>query len=820
MREQSNSNNGSDRPVSGSPQTGAARILLDSPPFVDLDSSRDWIDQGIWPAEWITVEGEPASPCRLAFRLPFVLAGPQTSRIHVAGDERYELFLDGELIGWGSERGTVDNWHFDSYDLCLEPGPHLLAAIVSCHGIKGMRSQVSLRPSFLLASESEGVPISSGRAGWEGKILNQVEYVKPFPTDFFSIGWNTVCRGDRMDWEAHRGTGQGWSRCAILHPGSTAGRRNRHPAIHLLTPAILPVAERRPFQGGRVRHVSSDWTDCVQEENHLAAECEDWQLWWSEGHPLTLPPDHRRRVLIDLEDYVCAWPELIVSGGKGARLQIFWAESLFCWQEGEATSEGAKGDRSAVEGKWFSGVGDTFVPDGGEERCFTGPFIRAGRYLELRMAADDEAVVLHGLKLLRAEYPLEITSRFETDSSDVRRMIARCQRTLRASCHDSIIDGPYYEQMGWLGDTPQTASVLCTATRDDRLVRKALVAFNASRLPAGLTRAQWPSRNSVILPGQTLIWIGLLHGFAWWRNDAAFVRSLLPGQRAILDYFLGCLGTDNCLRLDWGWCFADWVPGWRWGNPPVGSDGVSALFQWHLVMALQMAGLLEQHFGEPEFAARNFRRAAGLARAAEKFWNEDRGLYSDTAEQGSYCEHVQAMAILSGQLSEARRKRIAAGLTTSTGDITRTTISFSHYLFEAYHSLGAVEEIWRRLAYWFGLEDNGFLTTPEAPEPSRSDCHGWGAHPHYHLYASILGIRPASPGFRSVRIQPYLGPLKEVDATLPHPDGEIRLRFRRQGISLTGEIDLPPAIGGELIFGGVKIALHEGINQIPNINFH
>lgn len=147
MRENSNSNSGSDRPVSGSPQTGVDRILLDAPPFVDLDSSRDWIDHGIWPAEWITVEGEPTSPCRLAFRLPFVLAGPQTSRIHVAGDERYELFLDGELIGWGSERGTVDNWHFDSYDLHLAPGPHLLAAIVSSHGIKGMRSQVK-PPTF------------------------------------------------------------------------------------------------------------------------------------------------------------------------------------------------------------------------------------------------------------------------------------------------------------------------------------------------------------------------------------------------------------------------------------------------------------------------------------------------------------------------------------------------------------------------------------------------------------------------------------------------------------------------------------------------
>lgn len=817
MIENSVSKSGSDRPVSGDPPTGVQRILLESPPFVDLDSSRDWIDQGIWPAEWITVEDEPESPCRLAFRLPFVLVDPQYSRIHVAGDERYELFLDGELIGWGSERGTVDNWHFDSYDLRLEPGRHLLAAIVTCHGIKGMRSQVSLRPCFLLASESDGLPISTGRAGWEAKILNPVEYEKPFPADFFSIGWNTICRGDRMDWEAHRGTGQGWSPCPTLHPGSTAGRRNRHPTIHLLVPAILPVASRKPFRGGRVRHVSGHWTECVQEKDHLSAEYAGWQSWWSDGKPLTLSPNCRRRVLIDLEDYICAWPELAVSDGKGARLQIFWAESLFCGEEGEDVWNRKKGDRSAIEGKSFFGIGDTFVPDGGKKRCFTGAFVRAGRYLELRFVAGEEAVMLHGLNLLRAEYPLEITSRFETDSSDVLGMIARCQRTLSASCHDSIVDGPYYEQMGWLGDTPQTGAALCTTTRDDRLLRKALLAFNASRIPAGLTRAQWPSRNSVILPGQTLIWIGLLHDFAWWRNDADFVRSLLPGQRAILDYFLGCLGPDNRLRLDRGWCFADWVPEWRWGNPPVGKDGGSALFQWHLVVALQMAGRLEQNSGEPEFASRNFRRAGELARAAEPYWNEERGLYADTIGHESFSEHVQAMAILSGQLSGTRRDRIAASLLAPAGNISRTTISFSHYLFEAFQSLGAVDEIWRRLAYWFDLQKNGFLTTPEGPEPSRSDCHGWGAHPHYHLYASILGIRPASPGFRSVRIQPFLGPLQEVDASMPHPDGAISVRFCRDGDFLTGEISLPPEIGGELISGGMKIALHGGINQVPKI---
>ena len=90
-------------------------------------------------------------------------AGLKT-RIHVTGDERYEIHIDGKLAGWGSERGTIDHWYFDSYDLSLDEGEHWLTARVWAAGRHGLRSQMSVGPAFLLATEAHG--LSTGQATW------------------------------------------------------------------------------------------------------------------------------------------------------------------------------------------------------------------------------------------------------------------------------------------------------------------------------------------------------------------------------------------------------------------------------------------------------------------------------------------------------------------------------------------------------------------------------------------------------------------------------------------------------------------------------
>ena len=785
-----------------------SRVTLDVPPFLTLDQHRPWIEHGVWPAGWVTHPSRPAAACRLAFRCRLKFDAPATCRLHVVADERYELFLDGQPVGWGSERGPVDGWPFDSYECAFAAGEGTLVAVVSAHGDRGLRSQVSVQPGFLLAVEGGSAVCATGHAPWEVKLLPHCEYAKPFSGDGFSIGWNTVWSGEAFDAGFLRGEGDGWEPAHTLGPGSSAGRRTRHGATHLLTPARLPVATREPFLGGRVRHCSAVLSGPVWPNDDLGGQEPGWSAWWTTGRALTLPAGTRRRVLVDLEDYVCAWPEIEMQGGRGARVQAFWAESLY--HEAEART---KGNRAEIDGKHFVGVGDAFLPDG-PVRCFRGPFVRTGRYLELQISVADEGLVLGALHLRRAEYPLVVECSAELEPPAWPALLARCRRTLRASCHDGFIDGPYYEQMAWIGDIPQDALAWYTVTRDDRPVRKALQAFDGSRLPTGLTHAQWPSRNSTVLPGFSLHWIGILHDFVWWRRDDEFVRGLLPGQRAVLEYFLSCVGADGLLRLPFGWGYADWVPQWGWGEAPRGPDGASALFHWQLVWTLQRAAVVEEHHGEPEPAARNRRRACELAAAADVFWNEARGLYADTTGQVSFSEHVQSLALLSGLLPPERASRVARGLLED-GGLTRTTISYSHYLFEALRLIGAVDRVWERLDYWLDLGTQGLLTTPEGPEPVRSDCHGWGAHPHHHFYATLLGIRPASPGFRAVRIEPCLGPLRQVKATLPHPDGMILVQFRAEnGRVRGGEIELPEEVTGTLHLGPEIHRLTGGRNVI------
>ncbi len=392
-------------------------------------------------------------------------------------------------------------------------------------------------------------------------------------------------------------------------------------------------------------------------------------------------------------------------------------------------------------------------------------------------------------------------------------MIDRCQRTFRASCHDYLIDGPYYEQMGWIGDMLQMAVILYTLTPDTRLLRKVLADFDDSRLPDGLIRARWPARDSLVLPPYALSWIHILHGFAWWRDEADFVRERLPGMRAILDRMLAWVDReDGLLRIPTGWNFVDWVSGWEMGIPPRDPDGSCGVLQWQLARALQQAAELEEAFGEPELAARYRRQAGRVAQAAEVFWDEARGLYADTRARTSFCEHAQAYGVLSGHVPVGNLARIKTSLV-SDPDLTRSTNAHSHHLFEAYVQLGLGAALWARLGRWLEYDELGLLTTPETPEPTRSDCHAWSSHPHYHLYASLLGIRPAAPGFHRVRITPRLPvDLGTISGVLPHPQGEIRFQVGREGDILLAQFDLPGTLEGECVWEGQVVQLTSGNN--------
>ena len=106
-------------------------------------------------------------------------------------------------------------------------------------------------------------------------------------------------------------------------------------------------------------------------------------------------------------------------------------------------------------------------------------------------------------------------------------------------------------------------------------------------------------------------------------------------------------------------------------------------------------------------------------------------------------------------------------------------------------------------------------SAPENPEPTRSDTHAWAAHPNYGLLATVLGIRPSSPGFRTVSIAPTLGPLHRAEGRVPHPLGDIEVRLVREGArGLRADITLPRGLSGVLEWQGHRRQLRDGRQTI------
>ncbi|MEK7415179.1 MAG: alpha-L-rhamnosidase C-terminal domain-containing protein [Planctomycetota bacterium] len=752
----------------------------------------------------------------LRFSLDVVHDGGDLT-LHVSADERFWLSIDGVELARGPDRGDLAHWSVHSYQLALAKGAHRIEALVTWIGPQTPEAQISLRGGFLVAVDGPAsAQWNTGTAPWQVERLEHAVGLAPHQfACYHAIGPRFTV--DLAQWNKPV---QATAAAVIEAPlaDSRHGIQRNHWRLH---PTRLHEQRRERGPAGKIRaKIDKPNQPFAPIREGTDATTAAWQALVEGRSSVTVPPRTSYALIWDLGIYECGYADIVVSGGAQADVICEWSESLMLAHDPAAKlpwcNVHPKGQRDAVDGKVFEGFGDTWRADGGNARSCPALWWRSGRFLKITVTTKDQALVVNQLAIRTTGHPLPIESTFASSDPTLDATQPLMTRVLQMCAHESFVDCPYYEQLLYGGDGRLEFLTHYTVTHDDALPKRCIELFDWSRANLGLMAERYPSHSFQASGTFALLFPLMVRDHLHWRDDPDFARQRLLGMRCQLEHFLTLTGPDGLLGMLPGWSFTDWVPAWNdsEGVCPGAQQGDSSIINLFFILSLQAHAEVEDAVGEPALA----QRARDLAARAGKtvitrWWDDRRSLFADDSTRKTFSEHAQCLALIAGILDPARAQRCLDAWLAAT-DLAQATVYFSFYTLEALYRTGRGEELLRRLAFWKGLKAQGFTTTVEMPEPARSDCHAWGAHPLWHMQASLAGIRPAAPGFKRVTIAPCPGNLERIDATCPHPLGNIRVSWRKTGSTWSAEVELPPNTTGVWRFNGSEQALKPGCTKI------
>ena len=106
------------------------------------------LETELWNARWISVPGTGELDYGVYyFRKDVDLpAVPSRYLVHVTGDNRYKLYVNGMLVSLGPAKGDAAHWNYETVDLApyLRSGKNVIAALVYNEGPRRPDSQISV----------------------------------------------------------------------------------------------------------------------------------------------------------------------------------------------------------------------------------------------------------------------------------------------------------------------------------------------------------------------------------------------------------------------------------------------------------------------------------------------------------------------------------------------------------------------------------------------------------------------------------------------------------------------------------------------------
>ena len=762
-----------------------------------------------WSASWIRCPNAPRREFGVYFfRKAFAVAEvPDHFVVKVSADNRYHLFVNGVRVLTGPATGDLDHWRFETLDIAgdLHAGRNVLAAVVWNLAEMAPMAQITNETGFILQGPpGAGVDTDSGWKVLPDRAFRMIPldcnlFVTIYPCATTPSPGSSAAPHQPHQYRSYMAVGPGEGIDGSLYPWGwektdydDSTWQQAVPIIYGAPREIVDTHSRWMLMPRNIPEMSESLERLVHVRLYHGPPAFHASDAFLQGQsPVTIPARSHVTLLLDQTYETTAYPELVTNGGRGSVVTLTYAEALLDEQR-------RKGNRDEIEGKHIEGFTDQFLPDGGTGRLFRPLSWRAYRYVQMDLTTSTEPLMVEDFRGEFTAYPFTLQARFETDDPTLEKIWQVGWRTVRLCSHETYMDCPYYERLQYAEDTRIEALISLYMTGDDRLVKNAIECFNESRTPEGLTLARYPAYLPQYILPFSLYWIDMMHDLWWYHGDADFLRSYLLSMRGVLTWFQSRLNSSGLLL----------------GSLPWSGDNQSILLTLEFVEALQNAADLEAALGSDHEARQDRTLAARIANSVYRScWDPARHLLADSPTHQQFSRDVNAFGVLTDAIPPADQPR-AMKAAISDPNLAGRSLEFEFHIFRAMKKAGLGDEYLAQLQPWRDALNLRLTTFPEYPEPTRSDCHGWSAHPDFDLLATVAGIEPAAPAFHTVAIHPHLGPLKWLKASLPHPQGNITVEYRQQASGLVAEVILPAGVTGWFYWKGNVRWLHSGAQSL------
>ena len=392
------------------------------------------------------------------------------------------------------------------------------------------------------------------------------------------------------------------------------------------------------------------------------------------------------------------------------------------------------------------------------------------------------------LKYRETGYNTEFSGSFDCNDPFYNRLWQKALRTLYITMRDTYMDCPDRERAQWWGDVVLESgeSFYALDRKSDALTKKGILELLNWQRADSTIFSPVPAGNwDKELPGQMLASVGYygVYNYYLHTGDLETIKEVYEPVKKYLNVWK--FNENGTVKVRQG--------GWIWGDWGDNKD-VQLLMntQYHLAQKglMKMAEALGQTTEVDSIKKEmvQFKKAFNVT-----FWQGDH--YRSKNYKGATDDRSQALAVVSGLADADKFEAIFKVLQTEK----HASPYMEKYVCEALFQMGQPEFALQRLKERFAkMVNHPEITTlwegwgiGKEGFGGGTINHAWSGGGLTLLSQYVAGVYPTSAAYSIFNIQPQLGDLTHVSATVPSIKGNILVNYKKKSESLEIQIEIP-----------------------------